>query len=64
MQQKKTPEEVRDEIQSHFAKMSAITDINKDRSVIDLDPHEKEFQNQINKDTFNIDFDDLNYEFY
>ena len=55
----KTKDEVNSEISDHFAKLQAINDINKDRDVRNLDPHERQFNNRITADTFNIDFSDL-----
>lgn len=44
-----------------FAKNQAVSDINKDRRVFDMEPHEKEFNNAIKNNTFDIDFGDLDY---
>lgn len=46
-----------------MAKMQALNDINKDRSVSTMSPHEQQFNNLITKDTFDIDFDDLDTEY-
>lgn len=54
----KSPEERREELDNWFAKAQAIQDINKDRNVLDMDPHEREFNNAVRYDTFDIDFED------
>ena len=46
-----------------MAKMQALNDINKDRSVSTMSPHEQQFNNLITKDTFDIDFNDLDTEY-
>ena len=55
----KSKDEVNSEISDHFAKLQAINDINKERDVRNLDPHERQFNNRITTDTFNIDFDNI-----
>jgi DNA replication initiation complex subunit (GINS family) len=55
----KSPEEVRNEMQNYFAKCQAISDINKDRDVLNMTPHEKEFNHSVNSKTFDIDFSDF-----
>lgn len=55
----KTRDEVNSEISDHFAKIQAINDINKERGVRHMDPHEKQFNNQITNDTFDINFDEI-----
>ena len=52
-------ETARNEMSNYFAKQQAIKDINKHRSVSTMDDHEREFNNQINGDTFDVDFRDL-----
>lgn len=52
-------ETARNEMSNYFAKQQAIRDINKHRSVSTMDDHEREFNNQINGDTFDVDFRDL-----
>ena len=55
----KSTEDARNEISDYFAKTSAISDINKDRNVLNMSDHEKSFNNQINSRTYDIDFNDL-----
>lgn len=56
------PDDKRHErIDNWFVKNQAVSDINKDRRVLDMEPHEKEFNNVIKNSTFDIDFGDLDY---
>ncbi|MBR6517659.1 MAG: hypothetical protein IKT40_12580 [Bacilli bacterium] len=52
------------EWQDILSKRAAIHDINKHRNVSNMDDNEQEFNNMITSKTFNIDFDDLNYDYY
>lgn len=55
----KSKDEIRQELSDYFAKIAAMSDMNKDRSIKTMDPHEQEFNNQITSSTFDIDFRDL-----
>lgn len=56
------PDDKRHErIDNWFVKNNAIADINKDRKISNMEPHEQEFNNVIKNDTFDIDFGDLDY---
>ena len=56
------PDDKRHErIDNWFVKNQAVADINKDRKVSSMEPHEQEFNNVIKNDTFDIDFGDLDY---
>jgi hypothetical protein len=56
------PEEERHQrMDTWFVKNQAVADINKERNVLNMEPHEREFNNRIQNDTFNISFDDLDY---
>ena len=37
----------------------ALKDINQERNVLKMDPHERRFNNSITPETFEIDFDDF-----
>ena len=58
----KNNDEKGEEWREMMAKMQALNDINKYRSVSTMSPHEQQFNNIITKDTFDIDFDALNDE--
>ena len=55
----KNRDEMRDEWKDLIAKRTAIADINRERDILSLDSHEKEFNKQISSKTFDINFDDL-----
>ena len=57
-----SPEKINQEIKKLIAKAQAINDINKERNVRNMDSHERKFNREITSDSFNIDFDDLNYD--
>ena len=44
-----------------LVKNQAVADINKDRKISSMEPHEQEFNNVIKNSTFDIDFGDLDY---
>ena len=55
-------EEINQRIEDLVARSQAINDINKERNTLGMDPHERKFNKCVTSDTFNIDFDDLNYD--
>jgi hypothetical protein len=57
----KTPEEIQQTLNDFNAKLTAIRDINNDRSIKQMSKHEQIFNNPINDETFDIDFDELGY---
>ena len=57
--QGKSREEINSEISDYFAKLQALKDINQERNVLKMDPHERRFNNPITPETFEIDFDDF-----
>ena len=57
-----SPEKINQEVKKLIAKAQAIKDINKERNVRNMDSHERKFNREITSDSFNIDFDDLNYD--
>lgn len=59
----KTKEEINGEISDYFAKLQAIRDMNQERDVAHMDPHEKQFNSSIKADTFDTDFSDLDDDF-
>lgn len=59
----KTKEEINDEISDYFAKLQAIRDMNQERDVVHMDPHEKQFNSSIKADTFDTDFSELDDDF-
>lgn len=60
----KSKDEKKDEWDRFIAKNTAIQDINKDRNVLAMTPHERDFNNSITYKTFDTDFDVLNQDFY
>ena len=61
---KKSKEEMSKELENWLAMDYAIRDINRDRSIRTMTPHEQEFNNRITRDTFNTKFDDEDVEYY
>ena len=59
----KSRDEVNDEISDYFAKLQAIQDMNKERNVSQMDPHERQFNNPIKSETFDTDFGELDDDF-
>ena len=59
----KTKDEVNSEISDYFAKLQAIADMNKERDVLHMDPHERQFNNPVKTDTFDTDFSELDDDF-
>ena len=55
----KTKEEINGEISDYFAKLQAIRDMNQERDVAHMDPHEKQFNRAIRTDTFDTDFSEF-----
>ena len=59
----KSKEEVNSEISDYFAKLQAIADMNRERDVKHMDPHEKQFNNPVKPETFDTDFGELDDDF-
>lgn len=59
----KSKDEVNSEISDYFAKLQAIADMNRERDVMHMDPHEKQFNRAIRTDTFDTDFSELDDDF-
>ena len=54
-----SPENARQEVSDYFAKVNAISDINKNRNISNMTDHEKQFNNLVNSSTYDINFNDL-----
>lgn len=54
-------DEIKQNMYDAMAKDQALKDINKDQLIRAQSKHEQKFKNPITNDTFNIDFDELNY---
>lgn len=59
----KTDSEIKSDINDYFAKLQAIKDMNQERNVSHMDPHERQFNNPIKPETFDTDFGDLDDDF-
>lgn len=59
----KSKDEVNAEISDYFAKLQAIRDMNQERNVSHMDPHERQFNNPIKSETFDTDFGELDDDF-
>ena len=61
----KSEKAIEQDIQNYFAKLAAISDINKERSIRHMNKHDQLFNNVINDETFDIDFRELDdYDSY
>lgn len=59
----KSKDEINAEISDYFAKLQAIADMNRERDVKHMDPHERRFNSPIKTDTFDTDFSELDDDF-
>ena len=59
----KSKEEIDTEISDYFAKLQAIRDMNQERDVAHMDPHERQFNNPVKSETFDTDFSELDDDF-